>query len=185
MTTYPTTTPFKPTGAERVPKGTFGYFRARNRHRLYSLIIKEFKKSGLTQAELARRLGKKPEIVCRLLATPGNLQADTFSDLLFAISGAQPAYGLSYPLDQSARNDTRPKWLDQPSPDEKFVDTPAPKTKREASSAIEANDRNFKSRLVDQDAAPQLGKVPQSAAHRHEPIRSLPQNPLDVQGVRG
>jgi len=45
------------------------------------------------------------------LATPGNLQADTLSELLFAISGAQPIYGLSYPLDQPARNDTHPKWL--------------------------------------------------------------------------
>ena len=185
MNTYPTTTPFKPIGAERVPKGAFGYFRARNRHRLYSLIIKEFKKSGLTQADLARRLGKKPEIVCRLLATSGNLQADTLSDLLFAISGAQPTYGLSYPLDQLARNDTRPEWLDQPSPDTKFVDTSPPKTKREASSAIEANERNVKSRLVDQDPARRLGKVPQSAIHRHEPIRSLPRNLLGVQGVSG
>lgn len=112
MTTLPTTSLSKPTGDDRIPKGTLGYFRERNRHRLYSLIIKEFKNSGLTQAELARRLGKSPEIVCRLLGTPGNIQADTLSDLLFAISGAQPTYGRQFPLDQPTRNDTRPHWLD-------------------------------------------------------------------------
>ena len=89
------------------------------------------------------------------------------------------------PLDQLARNDTRPEWIDQPSPDKKFVDTSPPKTKREASSAIEANERNVKSRLVDQDPARRLGKVPQSAIHRHEPLRSLPRNLLGVQGVSG
>ena len=178
MNTYITTTLSKPTEAERVPKGTLGYFRAGNRHRLYSLFIKEFKASGLTQADLARRLGKKPEIVCRLLATPGNLQADTLSDLLFAISGAQLTYGLSYPLDQPARNDTRPEWLDQPS-----VDTPLSSTKREASSAVEANERNVKPRLAGQYTTHRLGKVPQSATHRREPIRPLSQNSLGLQGM--
>ena len=178
MTTYLITTPFKPTGAERIPKGTFGYFRARNRHRLYSLFIKEFKASGLTQADLARRLGKKPEIVCRLLATPGNLRADTLSDLLFAISGAQPTYGLNYPLDQPVRNDTRPEWLNQPS-----IDTPLPKTKREASSAVEANDRNVEFRLFDQETDSRLGKIPQSAIHRPNLTSPRSQNSLGPQSL--
>lgn len=176
MTTYLTTTPFKPTGAERIPKGTLGYFRAGNRHRLYSLFIKEFKVSGLTQADLARRLGKKPDVVCRLLAAPGNLQADTLSDLLFAISGAQPTYALSYPLEQPVRNDTRPEWLDQQS-----VDAPLPRTKREASSAVEANDRNVKPRLADQDTDRRLEKIPQSAIHRLNPTSPLSQNSLGLQ----
>ena len=111
MTISATLTLSKPTGAERIPKGTFGYLRTRNKHRLYSLIIGEFNKSGLTQADLARRLGKGSDIVCRLLATPGNIQADTLSDLLFAISGAEATYQLHYPLEQAARNDTQPLFL--------------------------------------------------------------------------
>jgi hypothetical protein len=79
-----------------------GYVRARNRQRAYNLVIGELKKSGITQADLARRLGKAPEVVSRLLSRPRNWELDTFSDLLFAISGAVPTYGASYPLDKSS-----------------------------------------------------------------------------------
>jgi hypothetical protein len=98
MRTSQTTGLSKPNGAERVPEGTLGYFRTRNRHRVYSLVIAEFQKSGLTQADLARRLGKGTDIVCRWLGSPGNWTLDTQSDLLFAISGAEAEYGIRYPL---------------------------------------------------------------------------------------
>ena len=100
-----------PIGSEKVPVGTFSYFRSRNRHSLYSLVVGEFKKSGLSQADLARRLGKKPDVVCRWLASPGNWRLDTVSDLLFAISGAEADYSIRFPLEQGARNDTRPQWM--------------------------------------------------------------------------
>ncbi len=111
MNTYPTTTLSKPSGSEPIPIGVFGYLRSRNKHRIYSLVMSEFQKSGLSHADLARRLGKKPDVVCRWLATPGNWQIDSVSDLVFAISGATVRYELDFPLDQSARNDTRPQWL--------------------------------------------------------------------------
>jgi hypothetical protein len=88
----------EPVGAAKIPAGTLGYICARNRQRQYDLVIGEFKKSGLTQAELARRLGKSPEVISRLLARPGNWESNTFSELLFAISGAVPAYRVDYPL---------------------------------------------------------------------------------------
>lgn len=112
MNTYQTTTLSKPTGDDRIPNSTFAYLRARNRHRLYSVIIDLFQKSGLTQAELARRSGKPPETICRWLATPGNLRIDSLSDLLFAIDGAGPIYGIDHPLDRPTRNMVRPEWLD-------------------------------------------------------------------------
>src|SRR6202030_4527223 len=62
------------------------------------LVIREFGKSGLSQADLARRLGKSPEVISRLLARPGNWESDTFSELLFANSGAVAAYRVDYPL---------------------------------------------------------------------------------------
>ena len=111
MSTLQTTTLSKPVGVEPVPKGVFGYFRGRNKHRLYNLVIREFKKSGLSQADLARRLGKTPDVVCRWLAGPTNWTIDTVSDLLFAISGAEAKYEISYPLDLPAQNDSRPHWL--------------------------------------------------------------------------
>lgn len=112
MISYQTTTLSPPKSDEKVPNSTLSYFRSRNRHRLYSLVIKEFKKSGLSQAALARRLGKKPDIVCRWLSSPSNWQIDTISDLLFAISGAEADYSIKYPLHEAPRNDVRPAWLD-------------------------------------------------------------------------
>jgi hypothetical protein len=84
-----------------VSAGTLGYIRARNRQRAYDLVIREFKKSGLTQVQLAARLGKSADIVCRLLSRPGNWELNTFSDLMFAISGSVPAFEPRYPLDAS------------------------------------------------------------------------------------
>ena len=111
MTTSQTTGFVKPSGCATIDKGTLAYFRNRNRRRLYNLVIREFKKSGLSQADLARRLDKNPDVVCRWLREPANWTVDTASDLLFAISGAEASYDPKYPLDQPSRNDTRPHWL--------------------------------------------------------------------------
>jgi hypothetical protein len=73
--------------------------------------MNEFEKSGISQATLARRLGKNPDRICKLLAGPGNWRSTTASDLLFAISGAELKYSVSYPLDDSPRNFTTPEWL--------------------------------------------------------------------------
>jgi len=101
----------KPESDEQIPIGTLGYFQARNRNRIYDLVLSEFLRSGISQATLARRLGKGTDIVCRRLGAPGNWTLDTVSDLLFGISGAEPEYGLSYPLDGPRRNFTKPEWL--------------------------------------------------------------------------
>lgn len=93
----------EPSGISRVPESTLAYFRTRNRHRMYSLVIGEFKRSGISQADLARRLGKGTDIVCRWLRSPGNWTLDTLSDLLFATTGAEPARALNYPLRASSQ----------------------------------------------------------------------------------
>ena len=104
----------KPVPGSQIPLGTLGYFRALNRSAAYELVIGEFQASGITQAELARRLGKGTDVVCRTLGAPGNWGLDTISDYLFAISGAVPVYRHSYPLEAAARNDTQPAsaWAD-------------------------------------------------------------------------
>ena len=117
MSTSQTSFLSKPMGDEKIPLGTFAYFRARNKRRAYDLVIKEFKKSGLSQADLARRLGKGTDRICKLLGGPGNWTLDTASDLLFAISGAEFAYSLDYPLDKPVRNFRQPEWLSEPEPD--------------------------------------------------------------------
>jgi hypothetical protein len=100
MSTSQTSGLSKPTGSEKVSIGTLGYVRTRARQRVYNLVLKELKKSGVTQADLARRLDKGPDAICRLLARPGNWELDTLSDLLFGISGSTPTFSVDYPLDQ-------------------------------------------------------------------------------------
>ena len=101
----------RPSDSDPIPEAALTYFRVRNKQRLYELVLNEFIKSGLSQAELARRLSKAPEVVCRLLGAPGNWRLDTVSDFLFAISGAEPAYDVSYPLERAPRNYVKPDWL--------------------------------------------------------------------------
>ena len=75
--------------------------------RIFTLVHKEFEKSGITKAVLAERLGKGAEQISHWLGTPGNWTLDTVSDLLFAIAGAEIDYGVSYPLERSLRDNQR------------------------------------------------------------------------------
>jgi hypothetical protein len=88
----------KPEGDAKISEGVFGYLTARVRQRAYDIVIREFKKSGITQAQLARRWGKDPAIVSRFLARPGNWEIDTYTEALFAISGAVPALNAEHPI---------------------------------------------------------------------------------------
>lgn len=124
MNTSRTTSLSKPASGEPVPLGTLAYLRARHKRRAYDLVLREFKKSGISQAELARRLGKGTDRVCKLLAGPGNWTLDTITDLLFAISGGEAKYDVAYPLDEPARHRGEPargrrtKTQSAPSPRE-------------------------------------------------------------------
>lgn len=110
MSTSRTGLLFKPRPGERVPTTAFAYLRSRAKRHAYDLVMREFKRSGITKAELARRLGKSPAEVSRMLGGPANWTIQTVSDLLFAISAGEPTWGIAYPLDRPARNDTRPEW---------------------------------------------------------------------------
>ncbi len=100
-----------PVPGEKIPPGTLGYFQARNKYNAFNLFMDEFTASGISQAELARRLGKGTDVVCRWLSGPGNWTLDTMSDLLFAVSGGAPVYDLDYPLTRPRRNQIGPGWL--------------------------------------------------------------------------
>lgn len=81
-----------------LPVGVQEYFRQRQRNRFYELVIREFLKSGLTKAALARRMGRKPEQITRWLSAPSNWTLDTVSDLLLAICKGELEDKVSYPL---------------------------------------------------------------------------------------
>ena len=102
----------KPKNGERILPETLAYMSARAKRRAYDLVIKTFKKSGLSKAELARRLGKGNDRVSRMLGGPGNWTIATVSDLLFAINSSEPQWDVSFPLERARRNDTRPGWLE-------------------------------------------------------------------------
>lgn len=83
---------------DEIPLGTLSYFRERFRDRLYDLVMEEFLKqdaeTGLTRAEVARRIGRRPEQITRWFGAPGNWTLETVSDLLLAIAKAEPDVNL-------------------------------------------------------------------------------------------
>lgn len=92
---------------EPIPLGKLAYFRERYRDRLYELVVEEFLKqeaSGVTRAEVARRIGRRPEQITRWLGAPGNWTLETVSDLLLAIAKAEPEVGLLPLENRRARN---------------------------------------------------------------------------------
>lgn len=91
----------KPSGTQKISRGTLAYICARARQHAYTLLIREFRKSGLTQADFARRWGKPAEVVSRLLNNSGNVEINTLSGAVFALNGGLLTLGVAYPL-QSA-----------------------------------------------------------------------------------
>jgi hypothetical protein len=91
-----------------IPLEKRAYFHARLRNRIYSFVLKKFtekeKSEGLTKAELARRIGRKPEIITRLLGAPGNWTLETISDLLLGIAGEELDMTSSSLLNRIPRN---------------------------------------------------------------------------------
>jgi transcriptional regulator with XRE-family HTH domain len=102
-----------PTGEQRVSPSVLSYFEGRNRYKVFDLVWDEFRASGLTQAALAKRLGMSPSQLNRMLKSPGNWTLDTVSNLLFAVRGGEPKYGIRYPLDEAASNEWEPEWIEQ------------------------------------------------------------------------
>jgi hypothetical protein len=68
-----------------IPEATFIEFEARLQHRIHSMVLDAFNKSGLSQKELADRLGWDTARVSRCLGTSSNWTLRTISALLAAI----------------------------------------------------------------------------------------------------
>lgn len=99
---------------ETIPLGKLAYLRERTRNALYDFIISKFleaEKNGLSQVELSRRIGKRPEVVNRWLGSPGNWRIDTISDLLVGIGAEELAPKSVSLLNRAKRNRHSPEWL--------------------------------------------------------------------------
>lgn len=85
-------------GNEKIANADLAYFENRLRNRFYDIVMEQFEKtkqeSGLTQAALARRLGKRPEQINRWFSTPGNWTIETISHLLIGINGSELTLGV-------------------------------------------------------------------------------------------
>jgi hypothetical protein len=98
-----------------------------------TLVMREFKKAGISRATLARRLGKRPEQVSRLLGGPGNWTLDTVSDLLFAINGAEPEYATRYPFEEPPQ-----KWPDDEIFQFDLMTKPTPQAQKDSKISLAA-----------------------------------------------
>jgi hypothetical protein len=97
----------------KISAAKLSYFRERLRNRIHQFLLREFmtrQQEGLTQADVARILGRRPEQINRWLGTPGNCTLDTVSDLLLAISKAELELNADPLEGRAARNYRAPEW---------------------------------------------------------------------------
>lgn len=87
--------------------GNLAYLAARAQNKFHDYVLRKFmaaeQSEGLTKAELARRIGKRPELITRMLGAPGNWTIDTVARLLAGISGEELIPASEPLLGRSAR----------------------------------------------------------------------------------
>lgn len=101
----------KPKKGDPIPLHGLSFVRARNRNKAHSLLLSLFDKSGMTKKDLAVMLARKPEQITRWLGGPGNMTFDTFSDLLFAMTGSFAEIHPTDELSKGKSNHRAPTWL--------------------------------------------------------------------------
>lgn len=129
MTTSQTTTWLtRPDKHERTPRRAEAFIEARNRGQLHQLLLSAFVASHMSKSELARRTGKPRETISRVLGHPTNMEIDTASKILFALTGKLIAFSAYDPLDVASvptNRDHRPDWADKPIERRKrYIDLP-------------------------------------------------------------
>jgi hypothetical protein len=102
-----------------IPPGKLAYFQERTRNNLYNFVISRFlereQTEGLTRAQLARRIGRTPDVISRLLGAPGNWTIATISDLLLGIGAEELEPESQSVLGRTARNTRTLDHLDEDS----------------------------------------------------------------------
>lgn len=94
----------EPQGDDRISNSTLSYVAESTRDELYDLVVRSCIETGISQARLAKRLGKDPAQINRILNSPGNWTIDTIAQLLFAINGSLLKAHSFLPMRQSLSN---------------------------------------------------------------------------------
>jgi hypothetical protein len=107
---------------EPISQSKLVYLQERLRGRFFDFLLGKFEEarsSGLSQAKLARRLKKSPEVINRWLSAPANLTLDSISDLFAGIAAEEPEFSSSSLLGRAKKNyfhlnDAPPAPVDPP-----------------------------------------------------------------------
>lgn len=75
--------------ADVIPAGALAYVGQRAKNTYYHFVMSKFRERKMTQAELARKIGKNPAQMNRMLASPGNWTIETIAVLLAGICGEE------------------------------------------------------------------------------------------------
>jgi len=144
-TLKPTSFLFEITERKPIPLNKLAYFQARLRYNLYDFIVSKFKEmekdQGLTKAELARRIGCKPEQITRRLGAPGNWTLDTISDLLIGIAGEELEPKSNSVLGRAKRNVDEKSWREI----SENIQTSKTQCMEKRKSVLQANDNSVSS----------------------------------------
>jgi len=73
---------------EKISDRYLKYFAARCQNDMHDLVLKSYEdalRRGLSRADIAKRLAKRPEQITRWLGSPGNWTLETVSNLLLAL----------------------------------------------------------------------------------------------------
>lgn len=123
-------------GNARLSVGTRAFLGARARNAVFTFIhnkLREAKAQGLTQAQLAERLGKDPGRLSNTLSSPGNWTIDTIAELLFGISKSELVLSDQPLLGRRAGNARATDLLDEPA--EKLTTPKLAETRSDANVA--------------------------------------------------
>lgn len=71
--------------ADTIPASALAYVGQRAKNSYYHFVMSKFREHKVTQAQLARKIGKNPAQMNRLLASPGNWTIETIAVLLAGI----------------------------------------------------------------------------------------------------
>lgn len=101
----------EPHGNEPIDRFTLSYMSGLARDRIHQMILAAFANSGMSKADLAKRLGMDKSRVSRILNTSSNITAETLGAVMFAIDGSCPKVTQHWPLKENQQNFLEPVWL--------------------------------------------------------------------------